>query len=189
MDAKLLQLVDSIPGFLSPPEIEFLYHRARMVKQGHSIVEIGSYRGRSTVALALGAPSGVRVYAIDSHIYGDPTREDSGPERQAEFYDNVLNTGVGHRVAAVTLRSVEAAAAWRIRKEPVGLLFVDGCHLYDSIRQDLDAWLPLTAPGADIILHDYIISVDHPGVEKAANETPGLQLIGTCETIGHFNYR
>ena len=189
MDAKLLQLVDSIPGFLSPPEIEFLYHRASMVKQGQAIVEVGSYRGRSTVALALGAPSGTRVYAIDSHLYGDPTREDSGPERQSEFYANILRAGVGPKVAAVTLRSIEAAAAWSVRGEPIGLLFLDGCHLYDSIRQDLDAWLSLTAPGADIILHDYTLTVDHPGVEKAANETPGLQLIGTCETIGHFNYR
>ena len=53
-------------GFLSPDECRLLQRLAGTVTAG-AIVEIGSYRGRSTVTLACGADKNVPVYAIEPH--------------------------------------------------------------------------------------------------------------------------
>ena len=65
---SVLIAIDETPGWLSLDEAALLYHLARQTTTG-SIVEVGSYRGRSTVALAKGALAGGNrpVYAVDPH--------------------------------------------------------------------------------------------------------------------------
>ena len=58
----------SVEGSISADEARLLYTAAQTVRDG-CIVEIGSYLGRSTAALALGTRAGfcVPVYAVDPH--------------------------------------------------------------------------------------------------------------------------
>ena len=51
------------------PESKALYELALKVPEGQAIIEIGSWCGRSTCALALGSKHGnnVPVYSIDPH--------------------------------------------------------------------------------------------------------------------------
>src|SRR6202035_2586214 len=100
---------------------------AQILEPGSVIVEIGTYRGRSTVALALGAKSGQRnaVFAVDPHckfkgLYGGSF----GPEDQAQLYRNLSRCSVGDLVHVVSLPSEQVAATWKTRN--IGLLWLDG---------------------------------------------------------------
>ena len=66
-DTKII--ADGIVGFLEDGEGALLFELARDVNRG-VIVEVGSFRGKSTVYLARGALAGSRahVYAIDPQI-------------------------------------------------------------------------------------------------------------------------
>ena len=48
------------------------------------------------------------------------------------------------------------------------LLFLDGGHLYDTVRRDLEAWWPKLRSGGTLAGHDY--NAPNPGVVQAVNE-------------------
>jgi cephalosporin hydroxylase len=49
-------------------------------------------------------------------------------------------------------------------------LFIDGCHKYEAVMQDINLWQPLLLPGGYLLLHDYAISSE-AGVIEAAQDT------------------
>lgn len=148
-----LQLVATIEGWLYDEEAELLYQLAARVRSG-SIVEIGSYHGKSTVALALGSRDHHRVpvYAVDpNEVFTGVLGGQFGPVDRAEFLANLLRCGVAETVRVVNLKSRQAAAGLQ---GPVGLLWIDGDHRYEAVKEDLDCWQPHLLPGALVALHD-----------------------------------
>ncbi|MBW3595129.1 MAG: class I SAM-dependent methyltransferase [Actinobacteria bacterium] len=148
-----LEPVRSVRGWLSPEQADLLYREAAAVDQG-CIVEVGSYRGRSTIALALGAQAGGKapIYAIEPHEeFRGPLGGEFGPEDRGAFYRNMLRTGVYPHVRLVNLTSRVVTPGWNL---PVGLLWIDGDHNYDAVREDFLCWLPHLVPGASVIFDD-----------------------------------
>jgi predicted O-methyltransferase YrrM len=126
-----------LEGMIGEKEADLLTRLASEVAEG-CIVEIGSYRGMSTIALAKGAR--VPVYAIEPHeefigILGGKF----GPADRRAFFENLLRAGVVERVRLVNLSSEVVAPRWQI---PVGLLWIDGDHRYEAVRRDFECWEP-----------------------------------------------
>ncbi|MCS6951010.1 MAG: class I SAM-dependent methyltransferase, partial [bacterium] len=78
---ELLALTEKVEGWLTVEEGELLYQLARACKGKGVIVEIGSFKGKSTIWLAKGslAGAGVRVFAIDPHTGSEEHRQDGQP--------------------------------------------------------------------------------------------------------------
>jgi MMP 1-O-methyltransferase len=153
----LRRRLDELPGWLSYEEGELLYNLARRCSGRGSIVEIGSWRGKSTVYLGLGSKAGnkVKVYAVDRHTDG------TFPDWQK----NVRNAGVEDLVTPIKGLSQELAADF---DEPIELLFIDGAHTYDLVRQDFDRWVPKVVEGGVVAMHD---TTAFPGVKQVAEES------------------
>jgi hypothetical protein len=148
-----LRDVKEIEGWLSLDGALLLYELARLVSSG-CIVEVGSYRGRSTVALARGSAAGsnAAVYAVEPHeefvgVLGGVF----GPEDRAAFFQTMLRTGAYRQVRLVNLSSEVLSGGWTV---PVALLWLDGDHAYQSVRRDFDAWAPHLTAGCDLVLDD-----------------------------------
>ena len=63
-------IFDRVKGLLEEEEGEFLYNIAKDCKgRKGAIVEIGSWKGRSTICLGKGSKAGnkIKIYAIDPH--------------------------------------------------------------------------------------------------------------------------
>ncbi len=164
---ELLDNVESVQGWLARPEARLLAELASMVEPPNCAVEIGNYRGRSTVALGLGARSGngARVFSIDPHAEFTGARGGRfGSEDQAQLYANLARTGVGEQVNVVGLDSIAVARAWSSAN--VALLFVDGDHRYDAVCADFEAWRVHLVPRAQVLFDD----VDYPDVERVVGE-------------------
>lgn len=161
----LPEAVHAIIGHLSPNEAQLLYDLAAVVPKDGVIVEIGSYQGKSTVCLGLGAKeSGARVYAIDPHE--DLQVNESthyGMENHAALLRNLLEWEVAQTVRVVAFRSVLAWTGWY---EPINLLWIDGDHDYMSVRDDLFCWQEYAHN--KIAVHDS--SGHFPGVTQALEE-------------------
>jgi 2-polyprenyl-3-methyl-5-hydroxy-6-metoxy-1,4-benzoquinol methylase len=150
---------DELPAFLSAyrggvsVEEGLALHRYAADCAGGDIVEIGSFRGKSAVALATGAvQSRVRVFCIEPHtefmgVYGGKF----GPQDRGAFYEVMLQTALFEKVALVNLPSREAARAWRW---PIGLMFVDGDHSFRGVKRDFDAWDPHVCLGGIVAFDD-----------------------------------
>lgn len=135
----LPETVFNIHGFLSQPEGELLYRLASEVPPGGVIVEIGSFQGRSTVCLGLGAKAkGAQVWAIDPHDdcqVNDETHY--GMENHVALLRNLLEYDVADTVRVVAVSSQDAAMFWG---EDAKLVFIDGNHNYAHIKHDLIEW-------------------------------------------------
>jgi hypothetical protein len=147
------ETLKSIRGSISTEEGTRLRELAAGVTEG-VIVEVGSWRGRSTYALSTGAKEGgnAPVFAIDPHeqfdgIFGG----EFGPPDRRAFYRNMLRTGSWDNVRLVNLSSDVVTPGWT---RPVGMLWIDGDHTYEGVKRDVDCWVPFLLPGAPLVLDD-----------------------------------
>jgi MMP 1-O-methyltransferase len=140
---RVKPLIADIPGWLTDEEGEALYELARACRGDGVIVEIGSWKGKSTVCLGLGSQAGssVPVYAIDPHA----------DYRFGDFKDNVERAGIAELVRPIASLSQPAADGF---DEPIELLFVDGSHEYDLVLEDFEKWVPKVVDGGWIAFHD-----------------------------------
>jgi MMP 1-O-methyltransferase len=136
-------LIADVPGWLTDEEGEALYELARGCTARGAIVEIGSWKGKSTICLGLGsrAGNGVRIFAIDPHTdyrFGDFTR-------------NIERAGIADLVTPIAALSQPAADDFH---EAIELLFVDGSHEESLVREDFDKWVPKVLEGGWVAFHD-----------------------------------
>ncbi len=170
---------DGIDGWLTPAQAERLAacgRRAAAVPG--AVVEIGSFRGRSTRVLAASAG---RVVAIDPHAGSDRGPQEiaadaaRGDADHAAFHRNLEAAGLADRVRHV--RKFSSAAHGDV-DGLLALLYVDGAHRFGPAREDLARWGGRVAPGATMLVHDAWSSV---GVT--------LALLVTCTASPHWRYR
>jgi len=82
--AEVEEVVADIEGWMTPGQARLLWDCSRAVPAGGTVVEIGSFRGRSMVVLASAAAPGVELVAIDPHAGNDRgPQEINGFEAQA----------------------------------------------------------------------------------------------------------
>jgi predicted O-methyltransferase YrrM len=141
--ADLRKRLDELPGWLSHEEGETLYTLAQKCTGRGVIVEIGSWRGKSTTCLGLGSKAGkeVRIYSIDRHTDGT----------FLDFLQNIEKAGLTDLVTPIRSRSQDA---WQDFAEPIELLFIDGAHEYDLVKDDFDHWVPKVVDGGVVAMHD-----------------------------------
>lgn len=158
----------NIYGFLSPAEMELLYRLAADAPKNGCILEIGSFQGKSTVCLGLGAKeAGAAVWAVDpheDHQVNETTHY--GMENHAALLKNLVEFGVADVVRVIALESMGLHAVWGIGK-PIHLLWIDGCHDYHSVCDDL-IWSVDVLTTGKIVLHD--ASGHFPDVNRALDE-------------------
>jgi predicted O-methyltransferase YrrM len=179
-------------GLTNVDELRHLYRLATKTRDG-CIVEIGSYCGRSTIALGLGsmASRGLPVFAIDPHEQFDSQfglRFDE--ESRDEFLKNMEDAGTDHIVTLINQRSENCCKTWT---RDIGLLFIDGDHHYEAVKRDFLGWERFVKTGGKIILHDtadeslgpgrVVAEALKTGRFKCLLQTKGV-FIGTHRTCG-----
>ena len=146
------QTAATIDGWLTDREGELLFRLADLCPPGAAIVEIGSWKGKSTVWLASGVrdPGTTMVFAIDPH---EQSLEDRNARTLEDLKANLTRAEVSGRVVPIVATSHAAAAAF---EQKPGLVFVDGSHLEEAVRTDLEDWLPKLVDGGVVALHDVV---------------------------------
>ena len=155
-------VVDGIDGWMSSEQIARLYAAVARCAAGDQVVEIGSYRGRSTIVLASAAADGVAIVAIDPHAGTDRGPDEiAGFEAEAAadhdvFNDNLAAAGVADRVHHVREFSDRALLSV---SGSIAVLFVDGAHRYAPARSDIQRWGARVETGGTLLIHDSFSSV------------------------------
>lgn len=137
-----------IAGWLSKYEGELLAYFAKRAKG--PIVEIGSFQGKSTVAMAKVTKN--KIYAIDPHYL-------------KSYQKFLANTKKYKNIIPLKKTSARANIHWSL---PISLLHIDGAHEYKFTKQDLQLWLPHLETGGVVICHDAFCP--YPDVWRAVKE-------------------
>ena len=170
-----------IEGWMQPVELFWLENIASYMG---SIVEVGTWKGRSAYCLASACPN---VETIDD-FSGEPHRYSAAIADKSVHDEFVKNCAVfleNGRLKSTVGDSVSLAEDHEI----VDMVFLDGAHEYESVKADILAW----GPRARVVLagHDY----DMEGVRKAVDEVFGKSVkrgygqiwyIEMSQNIGEF---
>lgn len=157
-----------------------------------TILEIGSFKGKSTVGLAsIAMRYGLgKVVTVDPHTA--PSVTDPDLQGQASSWDDFQKTlraaGVAPAVEVHRALSRDLARGW---DRPIRLLWIDGDHTYAGAKEDIDLFRRHLADGAIVALHDVLHTFEGPirvfVEELLASDDFGPA--GLCGSIGWAQYR
>ena len=156
-----LEKASKIQGWISDDEVAYL---ARIASVYHNIVEIGSWTGKSSRAIGDNTPG--KVYCVDTWDGKDalngvvdvviPGIKKAVADMDNKIFDvfcNNMRGLLGTKVIPMRMPSLEAAK--RLKDQKFGMIFIDADHSYEGVKADIQAWLPLLAPGGTICGHDW----------------------------------
>ena len=151
-----------VNGWMTHDQAQRLWNRAGELHPGATVVEIGSFQGRSMCVLASSAPAGVTLVAIDPHGGNDRgPQEIEGFAQEAEtdhqlFMRNLENAGVRERVTYVRKFANDALGDV---PQDIELLYVDGAHRFQPASQDIRQWGAKVKDGGRLLVHDSFSSI------------------------------
>lgn len=182
--------VAEVEGWMTPGQARKLWDCASAVRKGGHIVEIGSFRGRSTIVLARAADPDVTVVAIDPHAGNDrgPQELEGFEEHAAADYDvfreNLQRAGVADRVRH--LRKFSSDAKADVPGE-IDLLYIDGAHRLRPALDDIRGWSAKISPGGTLLIHDSFSSIGVTGAIVAQLFfSPKFRYVGRSESMTHY---
>lgn len=165
-----IKMAESIEGWLTIDDGVLLYDLARSPSADGVILEIGSWKGKSTVYLARGSKGGGGdlVYAVDHHRGSAEHFSSLGKiDTEAEFRRNLERASVSEVVVPLVMSSREAASVWSKHPAPIRLLWIDGSHDYSSVTEDIELWNRFLVDGGVIAFHDF---THYPEIRRAVRE-------------------
>lgn len=141
--ARFVAGIDKPDSQVTDRELSLLQEYA---SDSRTIVEIGCYEGKTSVALAEGSAHLEKLYSVDPFHKG----------RLGVCYGELIarrhcrRRGVKN-IEFIKAFSHEAAPNFDL---PIDFLFIDADHRYESIKRDSEDWFAKVRIGGIIALHD-----------------------------------
>lgn len=156
---------------MSNEELEFL---AKTASKCNTIIEVGSYQGRSARAMADNMKTG-KLYCVDpwntlNYNTQNQVMYETNDVTRNIFYMNLMD----HIKSGRVIMCPKAFHEWIFENRP-DFIFIDADHRYESVKRDIRHALqfrPLIIGG-----HDYC--PEWPGVVSAVEE-----IFGNVEVVG-----
>jgi predicted O-methyltransferase YrrM len=164
-----------ITGWMEPEELLWL---AKQANKHERIVEIGSFMGRSTRALADNTPGFVETvddfFGPIENVITDDIRPSIFPQFMSNMEDLVAKGKV----------RVQQEDHMHVYVDFVpDMVFIDGSHIYQDVANDIFIWRERLAPGGLICGHD----IQFPDVRRAVDEVLGEYRIAKNTTIWYID--
>jgi len=126
------------------------------------LAEVGVQEGENARRILLQSPTFnlEHLFLIDPYIY-------------LPFFSWVFI----NRYPASFLKMTSVEAAKMFKDNALDLIFIDADHKYESVKEDIIAWLPKVRKGGILSGHDYDGEDNmHPGVKQAVDEIFGKKV-------------
>ncbi len=194
MLSDILRSVANVEGQLTEREIACLICLASVPTASGEVLEIGTFKGRSTIVLAMASQLGPkeRILAVDpltSPSITDPALKGGETSAWEPLQANLKVAGVEHRVELHQQYSADCARTWPAGRK-LRLLWIDGDHTYRGAKTDFDLFSPFLADGAIVAMHDVLHH--HGGPARVFAEdillSPHFGAAGFSGSIGWSQY-
>jgi predicted O-methyltransferase YrrM len=179
--AEAWETAQSVPGWFDEVSAATFWGVISDVRP-HTVVEIGSYLGRSTCLMGLALKqfgTDPELIAIDPHTGDRQNLEGLGVDTIPTLdLFRVYTAGAGIRdlLDERVMLSDDAAKGWDGRA--IDFLFVDGWHSYDAVVNDARNFASLLGPNGVVCFDDYGSYEDVRAAVRDACRELGLHLYG-----------
>lgn len=181
---NLLREIETVEGYLSPNEIRFLALLAAVPTADGEILEIGSFKGKSTIILAKSAAltDNAKVHAVDPMIAPSETDPDLKGDASSfpDFQKNIEKHKVAENIEFHQNFSFELAEKWN---KPLRFLWIDGDHTYKGTKLDFDGFAEHLSDGAIVAIHDVLHEFDG-GIRVFMEDILLSPNFGACGFVG-----
>jgi predicted O-methyltransferase YrrM len=181
-------------------EQAFLYRLATEAPPDATAIEIGSWIGHSTCILGVGLRGAkARIVAIDAFsalsalpdetsYYRKFLKGVSATSSQRALFDaHLAHFKLQEKVTAIPADSAGAIAKLPADLPPADLLFIDGGHTLDVVRQDIRLYVPLVRSGGVVVFHDFSSTCGVPqAVWEEIQRGTFRELVGIYATLLAF---
>ncbi|MGI9036799.1 MAG: class I SAM-dependent methyltransferase [Pyrinomonadaceae bacterium] len=158
---ELLKEVETVEGYLAPREMRFLALLAACPTAAGEILEIGSFKGKSTIILAKSAAlaGDTKINAVDPLNAPSATDPDLRGDTSSlkDFQHNIKTREVADKIEFHQTFSSELAKTW---DAPLRLLWIDGDHTYKGTKLDFENFARFLNDGAIVAMHDVLHEFD-----------------------------
>ena len=190
----------NVKGFLSDKEAKKLQELFLKVHHLGSVLEIGTYCGKSTLNFALIAKKidGL-IYTVDHHTgseehqlgeeYHDEDLYDKRLKKfntLPEFLKNLRSSNLGKFIIPIISKSSDASKTF---SESISLLFIDGGHSLEAALCDYNSWKDKICSGGLLVIHDVFPNPQDGGrppfeIYSKAQKSKQFEDLGIYETLG-----
>jgi predicted O-methyltransferase YrrM len=165
-----IEQIKKLQGQITPKEVQRLHDLAKSLPENALIVEIGSYTGKSSVAIASGMPKSATLMCIDPWLQLNRTTEQGYETIETVKTHNDRTKEYQPRVIQVIGFPLQVAKY----VGEIDMLSIDSVKKYDQIKEIWDCWLPKVKKGGIVASHDYLPDPTHDqyyeGVVKVIHE-------------------
>ena len=190
----------NVKRFLSDKEAKKLQELFLKVHHLGSVLEIGTYCGKSTLNFALIAKKidGL-IYTVDHHTgseehqlgeeYHDEDLYDKRLKKfntLPEFLKNLRSSNLGRFIIPIISKSLDASKTF---SESISLLFIDGGHSLEAALCDYNSWKDKICSGGLLVIHDVFPNPQDGGrppfeIYSKAQKSKQFEDLGIYETLG-----
>lgn len=164
---KIVKIYLNKPGYLSLREAHLLYQNAKNLKGNKVVVEIGSYLGKSTCAIAEGIRGkNINFYTIDTF------ENQAMTEGRRNTFEEFLKNTSEYKDLITIKKGFSYDVVKKMQNVKIDFLWIDGDHTYQGVKRDIEDWVPLVKENGIVCFHDYkkLTGMSNKEVKKAVDE-------------------
>lgn len=151
-DGHELNMLMKERAYLDDAEVPVL---AKYARQSDTIVEIGAAYGGSAALLLTSKKPNAKVHSIDPFIQDSMGPLQANKEACIKNVRRVLRATKNEAVYDSWVLhdgfSYDVVKTWDL---PIDMLFIDGDHNYEAVKQDYEDWFKHMKTGGIILFHD-----------------------------------
>lgn len=181
--SEIVESINEIEGHLTGGQDIALFSLAKEVPENGIIIEIGSFKGKSTACLAAGCyGTNKKVYAIDPFTSqpSEEYNESIWTYSIDDITNNLTKYGLINHVNLIKGYSQDIGKEWNIECD---MLFIDGAHTYEGCLSDFNLFFKWLKPNGVFALHDVMEGSPWAGVLKVWQE----EAVPNLYNINHVN--
>ena len=189
-----------VKGFLSDKEAKKLQELFLKVHHLGSVLEIGTYCGKSALNFSdIAKDVNGLIYTVDHHT-GSEEHQFGEEYHDSELFDErlkkfntlpeFLNNLKFKKMAKFIIPIIDNSQnASKVFSEKISLLFIDGGHSFETALSDYNAWKDKICSGGLLVIHDVFPNPKDGGrppyeIYTLARESKEFNDLGLYETLG-----
>lgn len=143
---EIIDRVKEIKGWFHDYQMKIIYPYIKDLPAGGLFVEIGTFRGKSTLFYRLSNP-GLRIITID--LFKEYLELNGETYHAPEIDPEVLREG---NIFSVNGSSWDVVKGFNME---IDGMFIDAQHTEEAVKKDIEAWTPFVKKNGVVIFHDY----------------------------------